>query len=48
MNSRGKNILRTVFLAAACAFLLYGLTRGEMAVVYGKAVNICLECIGIG
>ena len=38
------------FLIAAAGLLLMGLGiyRGEMSVVLEKAVNICMECIGIG
>lgn len=28
--------------------MAYGIFRGEMTVVMTKAINICLECIGIG
>lgn len=30
------------------AMMGYSIWRGELAVVFTKAVNICLECIGIG
>ncbi len=26
----------------------FGIYRGEMGVVLEKAINICMECIGIG
>jgi len=29
-------------------FLLIGLLQGQFAVIWQKAVLICLECIGIG
>lgn len=34
--------------ALGLAMMVYGIWRGELAVVLMKAVNICLECIGIG
>ena len=38
------------FLLAACGILLmlFGIHRGEVDVVWQKAIHICLECIGIG
>ncbi len=33
---------------AGLAMIAFGIYRGEMAVVAKKAIQICLECIGIG
>jgi hypothetical protein len=37
-----------VMIAIGAVFILGGFYRGEAAIVLRKAVNICLECIGIG
>ena len=38
----GIILLFSLLLVAA------GIIRGEMIVIFTKAVNICLECIGLG
>jgi hypothetical protein len=35
-------------ICSGAVFLAAGISRGEMDVVLRKAINICLECIGIG
>ena len=35
-------------LITALAFIGLGIYRGEEAVVFKKAIKICLECIGLG
>lgn len=46
----GKTLwgIRGFVVAAAILFLGIGISRGEPATVLMKAVNICMECIGIG
>lgn len=42
------NLTTLLLLAAAAVFIGLGIYRGEVDVVFSKAINICLECIGIG
>lgn len=48
MKNNTKTLLRIAGLLTAFSFVIYGLMRGEAGVVLNKAVNICLECIGLG
>jgi len=49
MTSQRKQVLiQAAILIAALGFLILGILRGEPRVVLGKAVKICLECIGMG
>ena len=41
-------LIRSGLLLLAAVFVVLGIVREEAAVVLQKAVNICLECIGIG
>ncbi len=53
--NRGKDMIykkrRNVgilLLLISIVFIIYGAMRGEMDTVLGKAIKLCLECIGIG
>ena len=37
-----------VLAVLGIVLMIFGIYRGEMSVVFTKAVNICMECIGIG
>lgn len=47
-NHRFLFALRLLLLACAAACIAVGVSRGEVAMVLKKAVNLCLECIGLG
>ena len=48
-----RRLSRAPRLGILCAFIGlvmmgFGIFRGEVPVVLEKAINICMECIGIG
>lgn len=43
-----RNRAAVLLLLLALAFLVIGIWRGEADTVFRKAVNICMECIGLG
>lgn len=53
-NERSNKILKCkkmsqlVLLITGIAMISYGAIRGEAATVLGKAIKLCLECVGIG
>ena len=48
MKTLMRNKWWIVLAAVGAVFIVVGVMRGETQVVFTKAVNICLECIGIG
>lgn len=48
MSFLRRNRISLLLIAVAVLFLALGVWRDETQVVYRKAVNICMECIGLG
>ena len=48
MDSSKKKMIQGIIMVSAIARTAYGVYRGEIALVLNKAINICLECIGLG
>lgn len=43
-----KHTRTWILLALGIIFVCVGIARGEAEVVFRRAVNVCMECIGLG
>ncbi len=43
-----NNKITLILIVVAIVFIAVGIWRGEVETVFRKAVNICMECIGLG
>lgn len=48
LSEKSKSIIGIVLFVAFIGCIFVGYANGEADVVLTKAINICLECIGIG
>ena len=48
MTEKRKNLLAAGLVLLGLGLMAAGILRGEDTVVWRKAVNICMECIGLG
>jgi hypothetical protein len=48
LAQKARKIIGVTSTFVGVAMMVFGIYRGEMAVVLAKAVKVCLECIGIG
>lgn len=48
LSNKKRVLLQCGLLLASVLMIAYGVTRDEIETVWSKAINICLECIGLG
>ena len=48
MTEKQKNLTAAGILLLSAVLLAVGVLRGEDNVVWRKAANLCMECIGLG
>ncbi|MGI6315339.1 MAG: CD1871A family CXXC motif-containing protein [Christensenellales bacterium] len=47
-SAKGRALITAAIIIAAVGLIVFGVYSGEAKEVFQKAVNICLECIGVG
>ena len=45
---QNRNLITIALFVASLALIIAGIALGEPEVVLNKAINVCMECIGIG
>lgn len=48
MTEKKRRVIAGICIVCGVVFIGAGTVRGESDTVFRKAVNICMECIGIG
>lgn len=48
LKRKQSNFITSLLFIIGITFMTYGILRSEVPVMFEKAINICLECIGIG
>ena len=48
MKKNPSGLMSILLLILSAGMCLYGAFSGQLQAVLTKAINICLECIGIG
>ena len=48
MDNKKRSMIAIMLLVVSAGLVTAGIIRGETIAVFTKAVNICLECIGLG
>ena len=48
LKSVRKSAVQITLLVCGIVMLCFGAWRGEAETVLGKAIRLCLECVGIG
>ncbi|WMM25248.1 CD1871A family CXXC motif-containing protein [Tissierella sp. MB52-C2] len=46
--NKSEVLIKYSILIMSISFIITGIYREEVRIVFKKAINICLECIGIG